>query len=154
MKSLASDRISRPVVLVLIAILLLITWGLPGVGKLLSGGVPGWFSEQFGKTFLNTFPGLFVSYYSIAVLEALAALAALGSLLRGEFLRQSHPPLLNVALLLSLVLFAQLSFGKQILGDFGGTHDLFMYFAGTLVMLAAVRAFRASRVNDSAATAA
>ncbi len=47
------------------------------------------------------------------------------------------------AIALSLLLFVQLSFGKQLLADFDGSHDLFMYFAGTLVMFAIVRSLDA-----------
>lgn len=145
------DRFLKTVVYSLTPTLLVICWGLPGVGKITSGGVPHWFGEQFGKTFLASFPGLAVSFYSIAVLEVLAAVAALASLLRGEFIRDVHPNFLFIAITLSLVLFVQLFFGKQLLNDFGGTRDLFMYFAGTLVMLIAVRSFpaRSSGTNTA-----
>lgn len=145
MHSLASDRFMRVAIFSLCALLLAITWGIAAAGKLFSGGVPGWFTEQFGKTFLASFPGLAASFYSIALLEAVAALAALGSLLSGEFLRARSPVLLYAAVFLSLLLFVQLNFGKQLLADFDGTHDLFMYFAGTLVMFAAVRSVDPSR---------
>lgn len=138
------DRFLKTVVYCLTPTLLVFCWGLPGVAKITSGGVPPWFSEQFEKTFLASFPGLTASFYSIAVLEVLAALAALASLLRGEFIRTVHPNFLLAAVSLSLLLFVQLFFGKQLLSDFDGTRDLFMYFAGTLVMLHAVRSFQDS----------
>ncbi len=62
----------------------------------------------------------------------------------GEPFRRRSPSLLYAALLLSLLTFVQLNFGKQLLADFDGVHDLFMYFAGTLVMLAVVRSFDTS----------
>ena len=138
-----ADRLTRATVLSLSALLLTLTWGVAGAGKLLAGGVPDWFAEQFVKTFLASFPGLTASFYSIAVLEGLAAVAAVVSLLRGEFLRNRPPTLLYAALFLSLLLFVQLNFGKQLLADFDGTHDLFMYFAGTVVLLLAVRSLEA-----------
>ena len=134
-----NDRIVKACVYALIAILLAISWGFPGVGKLAGGGVPDWFVEQFGKTFLASVPGLTASFYSIAVLEAIASVAAIGSLLRGEFLRPVRPHFLFAAIVLSLLLFVQLSLGKQLVADFAGTHDLFMYFAAGLAMLFAVR---------------
>lgn len=138
-----SDRIVRPAVLALTPALLAMLWGFSGVAKLRAGGVPGWFSEQFGATILAKVPGLTISFYSIAIFETLAALIAALSLLRAEFLRSGRPVMLYVALLTSLALFVQLSVGKQLLSDFAGIHDLFMYFAGTLVMLLAVRALDA-----------
>lgn len=140
-----TDRLVRTAVFLLSALLLTLTWGVAAAGKLLSGGVPEWFSGQFSKTFLASFPGLAASFYSIALLEAAAALAAFGSLLRGEFLRARSPALLYAAILLSLLLFVQLNFGKQLLADFDGTHDLFMYFAGTLVVLVVVRSLDPAR---------
>lgn len=133
-------RLTRAAVFAMIAGLLAMLWGFPGAGKLLGGGVPPWFTEQFGKTFLATFPGMTLSFYSIAILEALAAVVALASLLRGEFLRSSSPVILHLAIILSMLLFLQLSLGKQLVTDFAGIHDLFMYFAGTVVLLLAVRA--------------
>lgn len=139
MPPIINDRALKALVYAPTAFLLTITWAFPGVGKLASGGVPDWFSEQFGKTFLASFPGLTASYYSIALLESLAGLVALASLLRGEFLRPVRPTFLLAAIFLSLLLFVQLNFGKQLLADYDGTHDLFMYFAAALVMLLAVR---------------
>jgi hypothetical protein len=148
----ATERLTRAAVYALSALLLAITWGVAAAGKLLSGGVPDWFTEQFGKTFLSSFPGLTASFYSIALLEALAGFAALASLLGGEFLRARAPAFLYAALLLSLLLFVQLNFGKQLLADFDGTHDLFMYFAGALVIFAAVRSLDPSRSTPEPST--
>lgn len=134
-----NDRMLKASVYALIALLLSMTWGIPGAGKLAGGGVPGWFADQFGKTFLATVPGLTASFYSIAVLEAIASLVAIASMLRGEFLRSVRPDFLYAAIVLSLLLFVQLSLGKQLVADFAGTHDLFMYFAAGLAMLFAVR---------------
>lgn len=141
------DRVLRLATYLLITLLVLMTWGMGGVSKLFAGGVPEWFSAQFSKTILATFPGLKASFYSIALLEMVAALIAFGSLLRGEFLKPARPTLLYAALAMSLLLFVQLSVGKQLVADFAGSHDLFMYFAGTLVMLLAVRSLDASPVG-------
>jgi hypothetical protein len=139
-----TDRFIRITTYLLIPLLLLMTWGIGGTSKLFAGGVPEWFSQQFGKTFLASFPGLTASFYSIAILETLAALIALTSLVRGEFLRASRPTFLYAAIAASLLLFVQLSVGKQITFDFAGSHDLFMYFAGSLVMLLVVRTLDSS----------
>jgi hypothetical protein len=132
-------RLLRAAVLGLVAVMLAMLWGFPGVGKLLAGGVPNWFTEQFGKTILAKAPGLTLSFYSIGAMECLTALVASASLFRGEFLRQRSPLMLYLAILLTLVLFVQLSIGKQLVTDYSGIHDLFMYFAGTVVLLLALR---------------
>lgn len=132
----------RSAVFVLIAILLSFTWVLTGIGKIMADGVPTWFQDQFGKSFLAAFPGLSVAFYSIAILEVLAALVSIGSLLSFEWLSRRPPILLHAALVLSLLIFAMLGFGKRLVADHDGAHDLFMYFAATLVMLLVVRSFR------------
>lgn len=145
MTTLPADRLVRPAVFGLTALLLAMLWGFAGAGKLFSGGVPGWFTEQFGKTMLATFPGLSPSYYALAILESLGALLALASLLRGEPFRAASPVILYLALITSLLLFVQLAFGKQLLMDFDGVHDLFMYFAGTIIILGVVRTLDIAR---------
>jgi hypothetical protein len=145
------NRAIRAVTLLLITLLLMMTWGIGGISKLFAGAVPEWFSKQFGGTFLASFPGLTASFYSIALLETAAAVAALVSLLRAEFVRGGRPTFLYVTVLLSLLLFVQLSLGKQIIGDFAGSHDLFMYFVGSLVALHTVRSFDLSATGTPGA---
>ncbi len=140
MSRISTHLLVRTTVLLSSALLLTMTWGFSGVSKLVAGGVPEWFTSTFGPTILAKFPGLGPSFYSLAAFETLAGVVALGSLLGGEWLRSRPPLLLYVAICASLLLFVQLSFGKQLLSDFDGSHDLFMYFAGSLVMLMAVRA--------------
>lgn len=129
--------IVRSSVFVLIGILLAFTWGLPGFAKLFGSGVPNWFNEQFGKTFLATFPGMTVSFYSIAVLECIAAVLAAASLLRGEFLPGRSATILKITLLLSMAIFVQLGFGRRLIESHDDAHSLFMYATATLVLLMA-----------------
>lgn len=133
-----SDRAVRGLVPLTTALLLVVTLGLAGLNKLMSGGVPGFFTERFGGTFLASFPGIPASYYSIAILEAVIGLVALASVLKGEWLGRRTMPVLKLALGLSLVIFLQLGFGLRLVQDNDGAHNLFMYFAGTLVALLAV----------------
>jgi hypothetical protein len=137
--------ISRPLTALaataLMQVTLIYTWGLTGFGKLFGGGVPEWFSTSFGKTFLAKFPGLTVSFYSIALLEALTAVVAAAALLTGEALPRKAKPLTRLAIVLSMALFAQLGFGKRLIADHDGAHDLFVYMGVSLVMLLAVEYF-------------
>lgn len=126
----------RSLVFFIIALLFAVFWALPGFGKLLMGGVPEWFTGKFSETFLASFPGLTLSFYSIAGLEALAALLAILSILKGEFLKKSAPLFLQGTLLLSLLVFIQLLFGQSLIRDFDGVAKIFNYFSGTLIALA------------------
>ena len=130
---------TRSIVVAAVAAMLAFTWGLPAIGKITSPGVPEWFVGTFGETILAKFPGMFLSFYSIAVLEVLGALVAVASLLRGEWLPGRKAPVLTLALAFSVVVFAQLGFGKRLISEHDGAHDLFMYAAGSLAMLVAVR---------------
>ena len=122
-----------------ITLLMLATWCLAGPPKFVGGGVPAWFVDSFGKSMLGTFPGMTVSYYSIAVLETLAGLGALVALLRGEVFRQQRAAWLEGTLVLSLLVFAQLGFGQRLVGDFDKAAMLFNYFTGTAVCLVLLR---------------
>lgn len=142
MNSAASSKLIRSGTLLAINLLLLSTWALAGPTKFGGGGVPQWFVDSFGKSFLATFPGMAVAYYSIAILETVAAVTALGALVKGEFVRQIRPIWLEATLVLSLIIFVQLGFGQRLIGDFDKAAMLFNYFAGTAVCLLLVKNLR------------
>jgi len=114
-------------------ILFTATFALAGFSKLIEPGVPQWFSDQFGKTFLAQFPGLWLSFYSIALLESLAAVLFVVSLVKGESLRPGNTTILNGGLLVSALVFCQLGFGLRLVNEFTGAFNLFMYTVGTAV---------------------
>lgn len=133
------NRVHPAVLKATIALLLAVTWVIPAWNKLSGGGVPPFFTERFGGTFLASFPGIPASFYSIAILEAVAGLLALASLASGEFLR-SGTPLLKAGVLLSGLVFVQLGFGLRLVGDNDGAASLFAYTVGALVMALVVDA--------------
>lgn len=124
---------SRLLKLLPVYVLFLSTFALAGIGKFVDGGVPQWFSDQFGKSFLASFPGLALSYYSIGLLEVLAALLFVASALKGELLKPVYPLVLNLALFVSGMVFCQLGFGLRLVNEFQGAFNLFMYAVGTAV---------------------
>ena len=128
----------RPAALLSILLLFASTWGIAGVGKLASG-MPPWFGETFGKTFLATFPGLTLSYYSLAIGETVAFLLALVALVRLEFLPNRSTLITQVMLVVSLVLFIKLGFGQRLVKEFDSAANLFFYFGVTLLALDFVR---------------
>jgi len=125
-----------------------IVWGFAGAGKLIEG-MPSWFGDKFGKTFLATFPGLTATFWLLALSELLAfALAVLG-LLRAEFLERKSPLCLSAMLIWSLFVFVQLGFGQWLTKEFNGAFQQFMYFSGTLVVLEFLVRFREEAVPAS-----
>ena len=137
MNSAASSKIIRAGALLAINRLFLATWALAGPAKFSSHGVPQWFVDSFGKSFLATFPGTAVAYYSMAIMETLAAAA----LVKGEFLRAARPVWLEATLVPSLLIFVQ-----RLIGDFDKAAMLFHYFTGTAVCLLLVRNLRSETV--------
>jgi hypothetical protein len=122
-----------------ILLLFLVTWGLAGPKKLFSSGVPEWFTGKFGETFLATVPGMWVSFYSVALFETVAALLALIALVRLEFLPRRALDFTYATVVASLLIFVQLGFGMRLVADHAGAASLFFYFGATLVTLLFVR---------------
>lgn len=130
--------ILRPATLLAINLLLLMIWGFAGISKL-QEGMPSWFDDKFGKTFLGTFPGLKATFWILTLSELAAFVLAIVALVRIEFLRQRPPTFLAAAAAWSLFVFLQLGFGQWLTGDFNGGFQQFMYFCGTLVALHVVQ---------------
>jgi hypothetical protein len=135
MQNTPLESLYRNVKLLPIYLLFLTTWAMAGAGKLMSGGVPDFFTEKFSATFLASFPGLTTSFYSIAIAEVLAAILFLIALVNREFLPGVAKTWTKLALWLSLLIWVQLGFGMRLTMDFGGAASLFFYFGATLIAL-------------------
>ena len=132
----------RNACLLAVNLLYLMLWGFAGIGKLLSG-IPPWFPEKFGPTFLARFPGLPVIFWILALSEVLAFTLAAAALARLEFLKPpGAPAFLTRSLVWSLFVFLQLSFGLWLTGDFAGGFQQFVYFSGTLIALHSITSLR------------
>ncbi len=129
----------RPATLLAINLLLLMIWGFAGISKV-QDGMPSWFDDKFGKTFLGTFPGLKATFWILTVSELVAFALAIVSLVRIEFLRQRPPTFLAATAVWSLFVFLQLGFGQWLTGEFSGAFQQFMYFCGTLLTLQVIQA--------------
>lgn len=134
MKENLPARWIRPAALLAINLLFLMVWGFTGLGKFQTG-YPDWFAGKFGSTFLATFPGLKASFWLLAFAELVAFVFAAVALLRLEFRERRPATFLSAMLVWSLFVFVQLGLGQWLTSEFTGTHQLFMYFAGTLVAL-------------------
>src|SRR5215210_8663869 len=129
---------SRLGALLAINLLFLTIWGFAAIGKVTSG-MPGWFESKFGQTFMARFPGLKAAFWMLAGSELVALLLTAIALVRGEFLGRCRPTWLTAALVWSLFVFLQLSFGQWLTADFNGTFQQFTYFGLTLVALQFVK---------------
>jgi hypothetical protein len=139
MKHFMTSRTVSTVVSLSISLLFVFLFGFAGIGKI--GPVPEWFVSKFGGTILATFPGIFVSFYSIALFELAIFALVLLSLAKREFLAGNFKPYLFLALSLSLLVFVQLLFGKLLVSELDDVAKLFVYFVGTLICLLSIRFF-------------
>jgi hypothetical protein len=130
-------RLSDHGALLAINLLYLTIWGCAGIEKLRTG-VPSWFEDKFGQTFLAKFPGLTATFWLLTVSEVAALALGLAALCRLEFLSRK-PLFLTLMLTWSLIVFTQLSLGVWITSDYNATPQMFAYFAGTLLALTYLR---------------
>jgi hypothetical protein len=130
-------RLSDRVALLAINLLYVIIWGCAGIDKV-KPGIPSWFGDKFGQTFLARFPGLTGTFWLLTLSELAAFALAIAALCHLEFISRK-PLFLTLMLAWSLLVFTQLSLGLWITSDFNGTPQMFGYFAGTLVALTYLR---------------
>jgi hypothetical protein len=134
MNMLSSSSAPRCGALLAINLLFLMIWGFAGIGKIVNG-MPPWFGDKFGPTFLARVPGLTAAFWLLAAAENLAFAIALVALIRGEFLQRRSPTGLTWMLVWSLFVFVQLGFGQWLTSEFIGAFQLCAYFGVTLIAL-------------------
>lgn len=111
------------------------TFFLAAILKWKAGLTPD-FQQQFGKTFLAALPGgLTAVFYFIALLETVAVLGLLVSLVTGEFLADRAKLILKLSLVFCLFIFVILAFGSRLTGKFDIAATNMLYFVGALVSL-------------------
>lgn len=87
----------------------------------------------FKGTFLDTFPGLAVSWYMILVLETIAFAAIIASVALFEWIPGRKRPMFQLALGVSALTFAVLGFGSLLQGNETNSFQLFLYFGVALL---------------------
>lgn len=111
-----------------------------GKGKIIDGhGAPPSIEKQFSGTFFATFPGIDAIWTILGILELLIAVLLVVSLIRLEFLPARKKTFLLVGLALSVFTFACLATGQNVTGQNDGVADLYVYAAGTVVLMLLVR---------------
>ena len=123
--------------------LLLNVMGLGSISKLqglLAGeGAPEWLNQMFAGTFIATFPGVNVAWWLIALVEGLVAVLVIVSIIRLEFVPERRKSWLILALSISLLTYAMLAFGQNLVSDHDGVASLYTYFGATVIMILMVR---------------
>lgn len=116
--------------------LLIMTFGLAGLDKVIGAKVPSWFLEQFKGSLLDVFPGtLEVSFVLITLLELATAIVLIIGLAKREFLARlgSDKRFLQLGIILAQVSFIALGFGQRLTHKFDSAGALFFYAALTYI---------------------
>jgi hypothetical protein len=104
------------------------------------GTMPAGLAKTYAGHFIADFPGVNTSWLLLGLLEGVAFLVIVASVLTGEFLpSRRHKPILVAGLAISLLTFAVMTFGQNVVGNFDGVASLFAYMGVTGVLLVLVR---------------
>jgi hypothetical protein len=103
------------------------------------GTMPAGLAKGYAGTFVDSFPGLNATWTILGVVEGIAFLGFIASILTGEFLPTRRKPILVASLGVSLITFALLIFGQELTGEFEGVAQAFGYFGATVVTLLLVQ---------------
>jgi hypothetical protein len=112
-------------------------WYYASKEKLIDDGfaMPDGLKKAYAGSFVESFPGLDVTWGLLGLVEAVAFLGFLASLLTGEFLPSRRKPILAGALGVSLLTMGLLIFGQEMIGENEGVASLFGYFGAIVVTL-------------------
>ncbi|OYZ13610.1 MAG: hypothetical protein B7Y39_17150 [Bdellovibrio sp. 28-41-41] len=117
-------------------LLLVMTFGLAGLDKIIGAKIPSWFLEQFKGSLLDLFPGsMEFSFVAIALLEIATAAVLIVGLLKKEFLLKvaNDKRLLQYGVVLAQVTFIALGFGQRLTHKYDAAGALFFYAALTFI---------------------
>lgn len=138
-----TGRIAHYVKYFAIYFLILNLMGLASISKLqglLSGaGAPEYLQQLFSGTILATIPGVTAAWWIIALVEGLVAILAIISIIRLEFMPERRKSWLILALSVSLITFAMLAFGQNLVENHESVASLYTYFGATVIMILMVR---------------
>lgn len=117
-------------------LLLVMTFGLAGLDKIIGGKIPSWFLEQFKGSLLDLFPGsIEISFIVIALLEIATAAVLIAGLLKKEFLLNAanDKRILQYGVILAQITFIALGFGQRLTHKFEAAGSLFFFAALTFI---------------------
>lgn len=146
----AQDGVSYWLIIGSVYLAQLALWYFSAKGKVLDGSfsAPEGIVAQFDGSFIASFPGTDVAWGMLGIVEALAFLCVVASLVMGEFLPGRAKPVLQTALGVGIVSFALMIFGSSMTSSHESVASLYTYFGATLVMLFYVRYLASPRKED------
>ena len=103
-----------------------------------SGHMPAGLAKTFHGSLVASVPGLDASWVLLGLLEAVACVLFVASLVTGEFLPDRRKPLLLTGLSFSVFTFAVMTFANNMIGNFATVAELFAYFTGTMLVMGLV----------------
>ena len=105
-------------------------WYYAAKEKLLdqNGHMPAGLVKVYHGSFIDSIPGLDAAWILLGLLEAVACVFFIASLVTGEFLPERRKPLLLSGLAVSIFTFAVMAFANNMVGDFATVAELFSYF--------------------------
>lgn len=103
------------------------------------GTMPAGLAKGYAGTFVDSFPGLNATWTILGIVEGIAFVGFIASILTGEFLPTRRKPILVASLGVSLITFALLIFGQEMTAEFEGVAQAFGYFGATVVTLLLVQ---------------
>ena len=101
--------------------------------------MPAGLAKAYDGKFIADFPGLNATWTLLGLLELVAFLFIVASVVRGEFLPHRAKPILLAGLAVAMLAFGVMSFGQDVAGNTDSVGSLFTYLGVTGVIYALVR---------------
>ncbi|HWK28953.1 MAG TPA: hypothetical protein VNS09_20495 [Solirubrobacter sp.] len=101
--------------------------------------MPAGLAKSYDGSFIASFPGVNTAWLLLGLVEAVAFLGVIASLVAGEFLRGHHKPVLMATLAFSMFTFALMTFAQNMIGANDSVASLFTYMGVTAVILAVIK---------------
>jgi hypothetical protein len=103
------------------------------------GKMPAGLAKAYTGHFIDSFPGVNTAWLLLGLLEAVAFLFVVASLVTGEFLPMRSKPILLAGLAVSMFTFALMTFAQNMVANFDSVAQLFTYLGITAVIYALIR---------------
>jgi hypothetical protein len=100
-----------------------------------NGVMPEGLAKGYAGSFVDSFPGLNATWVILGIVEAIAFLGFIASIVTGEFLPTRRKPILIASLGVSMLTFGLLIFGQEMVSEFEGIAEMFAYLGATVVTL-------------------
>jgi hypothetical protein len=114
-----------------------------------NGDMPAGLAKAYTGTVIDNFPGVNATWLLLGLLEAVAFVVVVASLLSGEFMPTHRKPILLAGLAVSMFTFAVMTFGQNLIGNFEGVASLFTYMGVTGIVYAVIRYWLPARQKQS-----